>query len=113
MPTTVRISDMSGLGSRRVGTISSDDWAEYDKYNHSTTELVNSVEKLSNSKGGEGVAILNQIRSGASKVKKGFGLILAPIPTTADDLIGMVYITHGVLKWAGGVTKFIIWVVKE
>ena len=112
-PSTTRISDMAGRGAPHHGTISSDDWADYDKFNQSTTKLVNGAEKLSNSKGGKATLALNQIRSGASKVKKGFGFILAPIPTTADDLIGMVYITHGVLKWAGGVTKFIIWMVKE
>ncbi len=60
-------------------------------------------------KGGKGTL---KIASGVNSIKKGAVAVLAPIPTVADDLIGIGYVVKGVVYVVAGVTEVIICMIR-
>ena len=57
----------------------------------------------------EGITSSNKVKTGIKWIKKGFAYILVPIPTTADDLLGIAMITAGVIYTAYGLTMTLVW----
>ena len=58
----------------------------------------------------EGFTSTNKIRTGVSYIKRGAGLLLTPMPSTAKNLIGVGLVATGVIYAAYGVATTIAWI---
>ena len=65
-------------------------------------------QDVANSDEVKGLKGLNKIRSGGSLIKKGFKMLFVPIPTEAEDVVGVGLITLGVIKGSWGVVEVVI-----
>ena len=71
------------------------------------TEQINLIKAFMESDAYDLTTHSQKMISGGSSIVKGIGLILAPIPTPADDLIGIRQITYGIIKCVVGFGGFL------
>ena len=113
-PCTYTAND-SVNGDRRFGTTNSHDAVKRNERSKSALgqEFLQTVQAIKNTNDARAFSAANDIRKGVSNIKKGGGLLFAPCPTVADDLIGVGFAVYGILQICGGITKWAIWVREE
>ena len=80
---------------------------------HVTLEQINLIKSFAESDSFETINSTRRMVTGGYSIGTGVALILAPVPTPADDLIGVRKVTFGIINFFRGFAEFLGEVLKK